>query len=110
MPLPRSDLYSGMLPADSPSSVVSSAASPMQISRGRSPTCHRCVRRVRAVVRARHLAPPDLTPAIRQWFIDAEFVEVGASMPRSGFGSATGADLSDDHLRFGVTLKANALH
>jgi len=40
------------------SSAESSAMSSMQLSRGRSPTYHRCVRRLRTVVRTRRLASP----------------------------------------------------
>jgi hypothetical protein len=38
------------------------------------------------VVWTRHLAPPDLTPAIRQWFIDAEFKELGFETVANTFG------------------------
>jgi Putative methyltransferase len=43
------------------------------------------------VVWTRHVAAPDLTPSIRRWFVESEFVELGYEIIASTFG--VGANL-----------------
>jgi len=58
-------------------------------------------RRGGSVIWTRHRRPPDLTPAIRSWFSDAGFLELGFEAPGNESSSSIGTSRLDvDPLKF----------